>query len=197
MDGASCTGGLFQGPTLLETMLATHSLDELIEIKLRQDRLREECAKTHPEAFAPTVSQWAELPAVSLTQWAVKDGLVKDDGYWHCPACAVDVWEWQLETHMYSRRHRNKRWEALQQQVLEHKQPPQKWGDASWFEWHGRGWFWCRLCHCWVDDKHITSRRHSWRRQRPSWYLTDETAASGASTSAATSVGASFVFRMA
>ena len=129
MEAASCTGGLLQGQTPIETMLAMYTIDEMLAIKQRQDRLREERAKTHPEVFAPTVNQLTELPAVS--QWATKEGLVKDDGYWHCPACALKMCEWQLETHMYSKQHRNKRWEALQAEQHIHKQPPQDWGDAS------------------------------------------------------------------
>ena len=178
MDAASRTGG----PPSLETLLATRTRHELLELVQRQDRLREERRITHPEIFeAPTWRSQSSTPSEAMIRWAAQDGLVKGHHHWHCPVCDSTVFEWQLETHMYSRRHRNKRWEALQHEQQGHKQPPQKWGDASWFEWHDGGWFWCRLCYCWADDKHITSRKHNSRSQWPSWYLTGGTPASGAS----------------
>lgn len=50
--------------------------------------------------------------------------------------------------------------------------PPEWWGDARFYS-YCEGWWRCRLCSSWADDKHVTSQKHRRRAQHPGYYLDD------------------------
>ena len=49
---------------------------------------------------------------------------------------------------------------------------PLHWGDSRNFEWRPVPQnYWCKLCRKYVDEKHINSRTHMYRKEHPNTYL--------------------------
>lgn len=89
------------------------------------------------------------------------------EGWDYCSLCRL----YATEGHLRSERHRYRQemyeWENAEEGVP--PDPPEAWGDPSYFEWRDGWHWWCKLCEQWSDAGHVQGKRHTKRVQWETW----------------------------